>query len=817
MHFFNEIQRKQHPQAGLIPEAVWSEIFNDNEFPNSLISWMSMPYDVLKKKLTSISDAEKNKAWIAIALSHPSLNNQQLLELGDLLGLCNSERLNLVVMLSNHTNHLELLTRYSQQEFNEIDSFSVVKNYSLRVQRVAKLGYLNTLEYLIETIEPKVTRSQLQELITYDSCAAFRGAAEGGHLDVLKFLEAKVSDKLHDMMEAQNYYAFRWAANQGHLAVLRYLESKMPEKLQDMIKAGAFCAFRFAASHGHLEVLKYLQEKAPDKMLKMLKRNNFIAFQLAAIKGHLPVVQYMLSYPSVFAYAEAHQEEWGQQCVWPFMSQQLTALYRQQQEVEANNLDAVFDVPAEEAKLLFYIARNLIRRNDAVLIDDLRFLLNLPSVKSLAHTEVTANQSNELLRLALSVGNQDAARVLLNIAAVRTLAEQRNYYREEQEGRLDLAALAADHESSMTALTQGEQTQLQAVIDRYQPLLHQTGVSQVMIDLRSTLQAHYEAHPALLNIKKEDQHEDLVLPMTWNDFAVLQLTPEQQEQALIAYYQNKAHTAWRYLSKPNPWMHEHASYVYINDDHSERWSTFEEHQSLISLLYLAALDKETPCIDDYTFATRVAHFIAELAHIGRAHNWDKSRRKNNGQLEQYDDLEGDRPSCYSGVKRRLFQSVLGHPLLKLVTEDVIKAELNEFLVTHFKKEIHPNNCIALKIAWDKGIDGEPLSEEETQKIQSLNVSGEQQQEFKRYLSNKYGSSFSSSLILLIDKAFELTSTINSHLFKHGGLMVDFFSKIEITEKQEVGLSQNPNRFFGGNVSESSNTKSPSLAMIAKRG
>lgn len=813
MYFFNEIQRNQHPQARLIPEAVWSEIFSDNEFPNILISWMSMPYEVLKKQLISISDVEKNKVWIAIALSHPSLNNQQLLELGDLLGLCNSELLNLVVMLGNDTNHLELLKRYSQKEFNEIDSFTVDKNYSLRIQRVAKLGYLNTLEYLIETIEPKVTRSQLQDMITY---AAFQGAAERGHLAILKFLETKVSDKLHDMIEAQNYYAFRWAANQGHLAVLRYLESKMPEKLQDMIKAGAFCAFRFAASHGHLEVLKYLQEKAPDKVLKMLKINNFIAFQLATIKGHLPVVQYMLSYPSVFAYAEAHQEEWGQQCVWPFVSQKLTVLRAQQHEVERNNLDAVFDVPAEAAKLLFYIARNLIRRNNAALIDDLRFLLNLPSVKSLAHMEVTANEDNELLRLALSVGNQDAASVLLHIPAVRILAEQNNYYREEQQGRLDLSALAADHESSMTALTQGEQTQLQAVIDRYQSLLHQAGVSQVMIDLRSTLQAHYEAHPALLNIQKEDHHEDLVLPMTWNDFAALRLTPEQKEQALIAYYQNKAHTAWRYLSKPNPWMHEHASYVYINDAHSERWSTFEEHQSLISLLYLAALDKETPCIDDYTFATRLAHFIEELAHIGRAHNWDKSRRKNNGQLEQYDDLEGDRPSCYSGVKRRLFQSVLGHPLLKLVTEDVIKAELNEFLITHFKKEIHPNNCIALKKAWDKGIDGEPLSEEDTQKIQSLNVSGEQQQGFKNYLSHKYGPSFSPSLILLIDKAFELTPTINSHLFKHGGLMVDFFSKLEITEKQEDGFSQNPNRFFVGNISESPNSKSLSSALMAKK-
>ncbi|KTC92178.1 ankyrin repeat domain-containing protein [Legionella cincinnatiensis] len=817
MRFFNEIQRNKHPQACLIPEIVWSEIFSDNVFPNVLISWMSMPYEVLKKQLTPAIDVEKNKAWIAIVLSHPTLNNQQLIELGDMLGLCNSELLNLVVMLSNNTNHLELLKQYSQKEFSERDTFSVVENYALRIQRVAKLGYLNTLESLIGMIEPKVTKNQLQDIMTHYSCAAFCGASEQGHLDVLKFLETKVPEKLPDMIEATNYYAFRWAAKRGHLAVLRYLESKMPEKLQDMIKAGSFCAFRFAASQGYLEILKYLQEKAPDKMLKMLKTNTFIAFQLAVLKGHLPVVQYMLSYFSVFAYAEAHQQEYGERCVWPFVSQTLTVLRAQQQETEANHLDAVFDVvSAAEAKLLFYIARNLIRRNDTTLIDDLRFLLNIPSVKALAHTEVTPNQSNELLRLALSAGNQQAASVLLNIPAVRLLAEQNNYYREEQQGRLDLAALAADRESSMTALTQGEQQQLQAVTDRYQPLLHQAGVALVMMDLRTTLQAHYEAHPATLLLQKNGCSEELILPMAWSDFTALHLAPEQKTQALTAYYQNKAHTAWRYLAKPNPWMHEHAGYVYINDEHTERWSTFEEYQSLISLLYLAVLDKETPCIDDYTFATRLEHFIEELAHIGRAHNWDKSRRKNNGQLEQYDDLEGDRPSCYSGVKRRLFQSVLGHPLLKLVTEDVIKAELNEFLVTHFKKAIQSNNGIVIKEAWDKGIEGESLSEEDMKILQGLNVSGEQQQDFKNYLSHKYGSSFSASLILLINKAFELTSTMSSHLFKHGGLMAAFFAKLEITEKQKEGYSQNPNRFFGGSVPESPNSESLASVMTAKR-
>ncbi|WP_058464598.1 hypothetical protein [Legionella cincinnatiensis] len=234
-----------------------------------------------------------------------------------------------------------------------------------------------------------------------------------------------------------------------------------------------------------------------------------------------------------------------------------------------------------------------------------------------------------------------------------------------------------------------------------------------MNDLRTILQAYYEAHPATITLQKNGHSHELILPMAWNDFTSLNLDPIQTAQAFTAYYQNKAHTAWRYLSKPNYWMHKHASYVYTNDSHTESWSTFEEYKSLISLLYLAVIDKDTPCIDDYTLETRLEHFIDELAHIGRAHNWDQSRYNQNNHLEQYDDLEGDRPSCYSGIKRRLFQAVLGHPLLKLVTGEVIKAEINEFLVAHFKKAINSSNGDVIKEAWDKSIDGEVLSAKDT--------------------------------------------------------------------------------------------------------
>ncbi|QIN35890.1 ankyrin repeat domain-containing protein [Legionella longbeachae] len=657
----------------------------------------------------------------------------------------------------------------------------------------AEWGHLDVLLYL----EKKSSSETRQDVITALNYGVFRYAAASGHLNILHYLEKKSSpETLQQMIAARNFYAFMGAAERGHLDVLNYLEEKSSsETLQKMIAAQNFYAFRYAAKNGHLDILHYLEEKSsPETLQQMIVEEDFYAFRHAVQNGHFDVTNHLLNHAAVFSYTESHQYESQQSHVTPFIENKLTALRARQQQMQTHDQDAVFDVTStEEARLLFYVARNLIRRNDAGLIEDLRYLLEIPSIKALAHTAITLNQPNELLRLALSLGNRDAATLLLNIPAVRELAQQNNFYQDEQQEGVDLRELAADTESSMTALTQGEQKRLHAAIERYEPLLKQAGASAILGDLRYTLESHYRANPAVLATKNESIH----LPLCWHDFAALSLTTQQRENALKAYYQNKPHTAWRYISKPNHWMHEDAGYVYINEEHTERWSTFEEYQSLIGILYLAAIDELAPCIDGFTFATRLAHFIDELAHLGRAHNWDKSKLKN-GVQEHYDDLEADRPSCFSGVKRRLFQSVLGHPLLKILTEDIIKTEINEFLKAHFEKNIHPENRLALKQAWDKGIEGEEITQEDINLIKTLNVNEEQQLQFKHYLSNKYGSSFSGDLRLVfkVDEAFLATSSASLHLFKHGGLMVDYFSRINEAENTSEPTAQNPNRFFG---------------------
>ncbi|CEG57463.1 hypothetical protein [Legionella fallonii] len=319
------------------------------------------------------------------------------------------------------------------------------------------------------------------------------------------------------------------------------------------------------------------------------------------------------------------------------------------------------------------------------------------------------------------------------------LTEQNNFYRSEISGQVDLGQLALDQESSMVALSTGEKKRLDSAIRHYQSMLKSKGVNNLINELRAQLIGRYEKNPASI---MGDNEEKIVLPMEFAEFKKLKLSENEHQQALKAYYQHKGHTAWRYLQKPNPWMNPEASYVYRNVKTGARWATFEEYQPLIALFWVAAGDESIPPTDGHTLESRLDHFIDELALIGRAHNWDGTRINEKGKAEEYDDLTGDRPSCFSDVKRRLFQSVLGHPLIVIFTEDMVLEEIRHLARNYFQSKINKENKIALKEAFDDyilNIDG--LSDENQHHLMSLNIPEEKINQFEHYLSDKYGAQY----------------------------------------------------------------------------
>lgn len=693
-------ERMKHPQAKLIPASMWSD--------NQLF------YESLDENVLSIMKAKKNEGVIPLLKRLLPRLNDQWKKKQAWLGIALTQADSLAI-LQEAASILKL---------NENTVFSLL----------SILGNLDLLKTYTEQYENHVVLAMIRD----DEYYPYRKAAENGHSSVLKYFEATATKLTLEMVTSDHFASYKNAAKNGHVHTLKDIEAVVPDLVLEMIQAQNYYAYRMGAMNGHLGVLKHLESKAPGFVNEMVAEDNFFAYRKSLERGHFDISNWLLANNShCLAYAEAHMHEYGECSVNPFIEQRLAALHKDALNVPSHG---VFDIHSpEQANICFYIVRNLIRRNDRALDDEIHFLLSIPSVKALTHTAVTPNQPNELVRLALTTGNQAATSILLNIPEVRALTEENDFYRAEMLGQLDLERLSQDRESSMTALTQGEQKRLDAAINTYGPALKKSGTGKLMNALREQLKERYVANPAYII---DSEGNKIILPMDFTAFQKIKLNKENYQLALNAYYKHKDHTAWRYIAKPNPWMHPDAEFVYMDRRTSAKWSTFEEYQPLIVMLWLAASDKTMAPTDGHTFESRLDHFVDELSQIGRSHNWDKTRVNLKSKVEEYDDMEGDRPSCFSGVKRRLFQSVLGHPLITILTEDMILEEIRNFARDHFQSCIKEDLIEALKAAFnDYIVNINDIGTFNKDILLALNIPEQKLYEFERILSKKYGAQY----------------------------------------------------------------------------
>ncbi len=720
MFFNSTAEQQQHPEAGLIPYMVWSIYgFNDADTTRPFF-YMSQSIETLIQspvaQIHAMDALEKTHCFLAVAFRHLDITNENLMRVA---------------------HHLDL---------DDADLFNCL----------ATLGKLDLLISLAKEGRTPKTPKAVNEI--------FRQATLFNHIDILKHMAQSLADFFPKRIADEHYYAITLASLAGNLDILKYLVECSSDNLSTIIAAGNYLAFAKAAENGHLHVVKYLTESLPNDLTRMLAAANYAALRMAAIQKQVPVVQYLLHYSSVFAHAEMYTNEY-QQYTQPFVTEELASLQQRRRAFEELHPNMDFNIEDNnETKLYFYILRNLIRKNDPSLRDDILLLLGIPSVKTLLHRAVTPHEENELVRLALRLGNEMAAELLLKIPAVLALAQQNDHYQDEIRNGVDVRALAQDQESSMRALSTAEQKRLERATNHYAPEINASTVNTIINQLRDTLIVRYKANPAKFI---DDAGNTRLLPMSWGSFMAQGFSIEirsgslsEHQRALQAYYQHKDHTAFRFLLKPNPWIHKNASYVYVNEAHTELWSTFEDYQPLIAMLFLAATDKNTPACDGHTLETRTEHFINELAYIERAHNWDEKRivcdtefnpltdDLGNVITEEYDNLDADRPSCYSGIKNRLLQSVLGHPLLSLLTTAIVSQKLDELIRDHFQRAIHVGNRETLKQAWQDHTNDDldyTARQNALQTLKTLNITQAQKkailQTLAHELNKTYGEQF----------------------------------------------------------------------------
>jgi len=795
---YSESILKQHPQLKQIPFFIWSEYFGFR-VNDDYVQLMACPYDEV---ISMLPDTKiDTKLVFCLILAH----SQNLdIAMANLL-IEKADNKNDVLSAMAFTGRLDLLQHIFDTLLEDEKKSLLTKDSCVIFKLAAANGHKNVLEYLASLVSDDIAH----EMVKAWGYKAFLLAAENGHKEVLEYLVSLVSDDIvPKMVKGMNYHAFSYAAKNGHKDVLEYLVSLVSDDIaHEMVKARGYEAFRYAARNGHIDTLKYLVSLVSDDIAhEMVTLKEYQALGFAAAYGHKHAVNYLLGFSQCLSYAEMHEREYGVQYVHPFIEMRLQQLQQAQSDYYEENPAGVFDIADDEqCRQGFYMLRNLIRRNDDALMDNINFLLNIPGIKALAHTEVTKGMSNELLRLALTQENHQAAERLLIIPAVRELAVQNNYYADEMRGNLDLRALAQNAESSMTALTPGEKKRLEKLRHHYQADISDLGQENLFAALKVTLEEDYRDAPAMITIDGKKQ----ILPLQWHDFQAMNLTQAQKKDALKAYYQNNPHTALRYLSKPNHWMAPNAGYVYINDDRTERWATFEEYKPLIVLMFRAAFDEDDnmrPVQEGNDLKARKAHFINELALIGRAHNWDKARHatdvktgellydeNGNPIMEEYDDLKGDKPSCFSGVKRRLFQSLIDHPLFSIIAKDTLEGELRIFLRRHFDNHINQDNINLINEAMEAVIDGETLSEQQQEELSRLNVSEDYQNDFINDIEDKYKESFSQdpSLKFWLKEQFVLRPGITCHVFQFYALTS--FKELIEKKNQDIGTDKSKDK------------------------
>ena len=268
-------------------------------------------------------------------------------------------------------------------------------------------------------------------------------AAEHGQLESLKWLKIEIQNLPQDIITK----AFQEAAQNGHLHILDWFKNEVPEQLQTIIEDHRrysdmygdkdwqrYSGFVYAAFNGKLDVLRWFKAESPNNFQRMIEVDDFAAFRFSVDKGHRHVTQYLLPFPTCFAYAETHTKEYGEKYIVPFVTEKLAALHIQQQQSLLENGSTIFDIhDEEEAKLYFYIIKNLIRKNNPTNLDEIRFLIDIPAVKALVHVTTTPNEPNELVRFALTSNNQEAAAILQNVPSADKMADEELLPRVDNE------------------------------------------------------------------------------------------------------------------------------------------------------------------------------------------------------------------------------------------------------------------------------------------------------------------------------------------------------------------------------------------------
>lgn len=233
----------------------------------------------------------------------------------------------------------------------------------------------------------------------------------------------------------------------------------------------------------------------------------------------------------------------------------------------------------------------------------------------------------------------------------------------------DLRNIAGNRENAMRGLSADQTQALNDLHQIYRKTYTSRGLDSIFMEIRGFLMDAYN--------KKPVKHKGKALPIAVN----AGLSNEVKQ----LYYAHPVHTAYRFLFlRPNPLMAPNASFAErdLMGGLSARISNDDKIN--IAHMWLAASDSSKKPPEGYTRDSLKTRFAAILGEIGRAHNWDRNRINAKGKSEEYDDMEGDKPSCGSGIPQRIVQFCTvflnEKPASRPLSLDIIQTKFKEDLI-----------------------------------------------------------------------------------------------------------------------------------------
>lgn len=293
-----------------------------------------------------------------------------------------------------HLKNCYSLYRMNNQVAADAD-FSKPRVYSA-LEVVAMLGMLEHVKCLLEYPTHHGSIS--------NGASALLLAAEAGHLNVVKAL-FDYDWIRHEIYTDLTKQLWIKAAKSGNLDLINYLFNC--DSLQNVFIQNVNSILRDAVLEGHANIVeRILQEPNLDDILLPTP-----LIQRAIHYHYEDIISKLLNVPHILSFALQH--DLSEKYIYPEVQLRLITFKNEQIEINPT--------------LCIDIIRYLIKKDKLADHPNIKFLLNIPAVKSVVLKDLVAERPNQLLLLAMEQ-NHAAEIYLLNEPSIRSHAERHDYY-----------------------------------------------------------------------------------------------------------------------------------------------------------------------------------------------------------------------------------------------------------------------------------------------------------------------------------------------------------------------------------------------------